>query len=117
MNSTDYIMKQETIYVEENNKEYTIVVGQNAKENDAIIKQSSQNDIWFHLEISSSPHIILKSNGDNIPKKYLKHVALLLFQYKSKAHKQRVIYTEVHNVSLTKTPGSVITKNTKTLKV
>lgn len=110
-------MKQETIYIEENDKDYKILIGQNAKENDLVIKNSSQNDIWFHLETSSSPHIVLQSNGDVVPKKYIKHVASLLFVYKSKAPVQKVMYTEIKNVSLTKTPGSVITKNTKTIKV
>lgn len=40
-----------------------IRIGENAKENDAICKQAGQNDIWFHLENGSSPHVILEVGG------------------------------------------------------
>jgi len=108
-------MKTETIVIED--REYTILIGQNANENDQIIKMSDQNDIWFHFETISGPHIILRSGGDNIPKRYLNEISAKLFRYKPKAPKnQNVIYTEIKNVKLTTTPGRVITKNTKVIR-
>lgn len=98
-------------------KEYVILIGQNAKDNEDIIKMSNQNDLWFHFENISGPHIILQNRGDIIPKRYLNHVALKLFENKPKAPRnQNIIYTEVKNVKLTNTLGTVITKNTKVLK-
>ncbi|KAF0979398.1 hypothetical protein FDP41_001741 [Naegleria fowleri] len=38
---------------------YLITVGENAKENDTIRRQAAQNDLWFHLQDVSSPHVIL----------------------------------------------------------
>ena len=108
-------MKTETIFVEENNKEYTIIIGQNAKENTLIIRQSHPLDIWFHLVDCSSPHIILQNKGDSIPKRYINQVAGLLFKYKTNAF-GNVMYTDIKNVKCTKTPGSVITSNTKIIK-
>jgi len=112
------MVKSETIYIEENDKSYNVLIGQNAKDNDAIIKDSEPNDIWFHFAEISSPHIVLQSDGDDVPKRYLHQIANLLWDYKSKAPRnQKVIYTEIKNIKLTKTPGSVITKNIRTLKL
>jgi predicted ribosome quality control (RQC) complex YloA/Tae2 family protein len=111
-------MKIEKIYVEENDTEYDIIIGTCSTENDTIIKQSNQNDIWFHFQSISGPHIILRSNGDIIPKRYLNKIASLLFIYKPKAPKnQNVIYTTIKNVKLTNTPGTVYTKNTQIIKM
>jgi predicted ribosome quality control (RQC) complex YloA/Tae2 family protein len=111
-------MKSETIFIEENNKIYTILIGQNAKENSLIIKESEPDDIWFHFNDISSSHIILQSNGDSIPKRYLFQVAKLLWDYKSNVPKnQKVIYTQIKNVKLTKTPGTVTTRNITILQL
>ena len=108
-------MKREIFIIEE--KEYQLLIGKNAKENEDIIKMSNQNDLWFHFENVSGPHIILQSKGDLIQKRYLNQIALKLFENKPKVPKnQNVIYTEIQNVKLTKTLGTVITKNTKVLK-
>lgn len=110
-------MKTETIYIEENNKEYTIIIGDNAKENTLIIKQSHPLDYWFHFSNLSSPHVILQSSGDLIPKRYINKVAGLLFKYKSKApNNSNVMYTEIKNVKCTSTPGSVMTSCIKIIK-
>ncbi|EFC39849.1 predicted protein [Naegleria gruberi] len=45
--------------------QYLIIVGENAKENDKIRQEASQNDLWFHLEDVSSPHVILKPNNSS----------------------------------------------------
>jgi predicted ribosome quality control (RQC) complex YloA/Tae2 family protein len=108
-------MKREILTIDD--KDYTILIGQNAKENDEIIKMSNQNDIWFHFENVSGPHIILNSNGDDIPKRYLNQVAAKLFEYKTKVPRnQNVIYTKIKNVRLTDVPGKVITKSTFVIK-
>lgn len=99
------------------NKEYTIYIGKNAMGNDEIIKLCHPESIWFHFENISSAHIILESKGENIPKRYINLVACKLFEYKSKApSNSKVIYTQVKNVKLTKTLGTVIPKNIKTIK-
>lgn len=105
----------ETILIDD--KEYTIYIGKNAYGNEEIIKLCHQESIWFHFDNISSAHIILESHGDDIPKRYINLVAGKLFDYKRSAPpNSKVIYTQVKNVKLTKTLGSVITKNTKTIK-
>lgn len=37
----------------------TILVGENANENDQICADARQNDLWFHLDGKSSPHVLL----------------------------------------------------------
>lgn len=110
-------MKIETIFVEENDKEYEIWIGENAKDNERIIMESSQNDIWFHLQNVSSPYIILKNDGDNIPKRYINIIGTFFRKYKNNlSNKYNVIYTSVKNVKLTDTIGSVNTRNTKVIR-
>jgi predicted ribosome quality control (RQC) complex YloA/Tae2 family protein len=111
----NYIVK--SIYIDENNKEYSILIGKNASGNEEIIKQSHPESLWMHLNNTPSSHIILQSNGDTIPKRYINQVASMLFDYKKNAPKNaNVIYTQVKNIKLTSTVGSVITKNIKVIK-
>lgn len=92
---------------------YPVLIGKNAKGNEQIIRMSHQENLWFHLESISSPHIILMNEGDIIPKRYINQVAGMLFEYKKNAPKNsNVIYTKVKNVKLTNVLGTVIPKNT-----
>ena len=105
-------MKIETIDIDD--KKYDIIIGQNQLENDNIIKNASQNDIWFHLSNLSGPHIILKSNGDIIPKRHLNYIGTLFTNYKNKLpNHYTVIYTDIKNVKLTSQPGQLIVSKTK----
>jgi len=106
------------IYIEENEKEYNIIIGKNRFENSEIIKSANLDDIWFHLEDFSGPHIIIYSNGDKIPKNYLIMIASLFPNYKNNLPKcYNVIYTTINNIKLTNIPGTVITMNTKQIKI
>ncbi len=99
------------------NKEYDILIGKNAKGNEEIIKKSHKDSLWFHFDNISSAHIILQNSGDIIPKKYINQVAAKLFEYKKSAPKNsKVIYTEIRNIKLTNTLGTVIPKHTKLIK-
>lgn len=111
-------MKQLEIFVDENDKTYTIIIGRTQAENDTIIKNCEQNDLWFHLDKISGPHIILQTCGDKIPKRYLNQIATLFRDYKTNLpNRYSVIYTELKNVSLTNTPGKVNVKNTRVIKI
>lgn len=107
--------KTEIVVIDE--REYTLLIGTNAKSNETIIKISEPLDLWFHLEGVSSPHIILQTDGDNLCKRALRQVAAKLFEHKKNAPKKtNVIYTEVKNVKLTSTLGSVFTRKTSIIK-
>jgi predicted ribosome quality control (RQC) complex YloA/Tae2 family protein len=112
-------MKTIEIYVEENDKTYKLVVGQNRIENDKILRESSQMDLWFHLEKQSGPHIILRMDKEErIPKRYLNYIGGLFREYKnSLGSRYAVIYTQMKNVRLTDEPGLVIPVNSKIKKI
>lgn len=100
---------------------YTIRVGENAQENWNLIDDSSQNDIWFHVESHPSCHVVL-SIGDHkqTPHKTVINYCAALCKEGSKFsnHKNiKIIYTEIKNVKKADTVGSVFTKNTKTVKM
>ena len=96
---------------------YPVLIGKNAKGNEDIIKISHPESLWFHFDNLSSAHIILKNEGDIIPKRYINQVASMLFEYKKNAPRNsNVIYTQVKNVKLTNVLGTVIPRNTKSIK-
>ena len=98
-------------------KEFTILIGESAKENTQLIKDSNPDDLWFHFENVSSPHIILECGTHFIQKNYINEVARKLFKYKKNVPRnESVIYTEIKNVTLTKTDGLVIPKNIMVIK-
>lgn len=102
---------------------YEITIGKNATENWNIISNSSQNDVWFHLEGMASPHVVLKNYRNDkikdIPKCVIIRCAYLCKEnskYKN-IKKVTVIYTQIKNVSKGDTVGSVFTKNTSELVI
>jgi predicted ribosome quality control (RQC) complex YloA/Tae2 family protein len=111
-------MKQTSIFVDENGKEYKLLIGQNQRENDILLRSCEPDDLWFHLDDISSPHFILCTNGDIIPKRYLNVIGGMFVDYKNKLPRRyKVIYTELKNVKLTKTLGTVIPSKVRTLKI
>jgi predicted ribosome quality control (RQC) complex YloA/Tae2 family protein len=110
-------MIEDTIYIEETGHYHEVVIGSNAQENDKLIKMSSQNDIWFHLDSTSSPHMVLKTFGYKIPKRYINYIGALFPKYKNNLGKHyTVIYTLVKNVKLTNVTGCVIPTNVKKIR-
>jgi predicted ribosome quality control (RQC) complex YloA/Tae2 family protein len=65
--------------------------------------------VWFHLEDFSGPHFVLENVDGNIPKDTLQCIGRLFRDYKTDLPKRyRVIYTQIRNVQLTRTKGTVI---------
>ena len=111
-------MIKETLFVNENNKEYEVLIGKNKFENQELIKTSYSNDIWFHLNNYPSCHIVLKSGDDKIPKKYLINIARKFQNHKKDLPKKyEVIYTNIKNIKLTDIIGTVIPQNSKIIKI
>jgi len=88
-----------------------IQIGQNAKENDQLVKKANQNDLWFHLQGMSSPHVILKASKGLDPPSELIHLAACQVKFHSKmkknASKIKVNYLQAKYVKRTSTPGLV----------
>lgn len=101
-----------TYYITLNDKNYKVLIGQNALENDQLVKQSKQNDLWFHLNGNlSSPHIILETQGDKIKKSNLSHMKYFFSISVSNLPKNyTIMYTNVKNVKRTNIPGTVVPK-------
>jgi len=111
-------MKQLPIFVEENDKTYTLFIGRNQNDNDVLIRSSQKHDLWFHLDGEiSSPHFVLATEGDTIPKRYLNQIASMFREYKNGlSRRYNVIYTSIKNLKLTSIKGTVIPSNVKTIK-
>lgn len=104
-------MKTEAIYI--NRKEYKVLIGQNSNENDYIVSSSEPDDIWFHFEKISGPHIILQcaSCSGEVSIEILKAIGNKLFLFKKSADKnEKIMYTEIKNIRKTKVKGTVIVK-------
>jgi predicted ribosome quality control (RQC) complex YloA/Tae2 family protein len=102
----------------QDNDIFTVRIGRNAKDNDKLIKDSEYEDMWFHLEDISGPHIVINNGGKTLTKESLKYIGGLFREYKTGLHKKyKVIYTEIKNITSTKTIGQVNCKNTRIITI
>lgn len=97
------------------NENYTFKVGGNASENDLLLTESSENDLWFHLQKFSSPHGILTNSEigvDNVPTDILLWCAGLVKKSSSKKCKYLqnigVNYIKVKYIQKTQVVGCVV---------
>ena len=114
-------MKTEIIFVPSLKREITFYIGKNQGENFATIDKGAEDDLWFHAKDESSCHVVCVI-PDDIDKKELQYIikagALLC---KSNTNKLKslsnviITYTQIKNITKTKTPGCVLTQNTKTI--
>jgi len=117
-------MRQFTIVDDKINKELEIEMGVDAQDNWDLIDKSEENDIWFHLEDESSPHVVIHVQDDikkkkDLSKKTIKYAALLCKQ-NSKMKSERkvsIIYTQIKNVKKDKEIGSVIINESSRIKI
>jgi predicted ribosome quality control (RQC) complex YloA/Tae2 family protein len=118
-------MRETQIYFADLDKEITFYIGTNARDNFAVIDEGEPNDLWFHAEQVSSCHVIAVIPGDEmLTKKTMEQIIMqgcLLCKentHKLKTEKNaRFIYTTLSNIKKTKTPGEVITRNVKCIKI
>jgi predicted ribosome quality control (RQC) complex YloA/Tae2 family protein len=93
---------------------YYINIGKNARENWDILDDSEPFDIWFHIENSSSPYVILEIKDNNpLSDEIIRECAQLCKTHsKLKTSKNvSIIYCEVKNLSKGTKLGSVILTN------
>ena len=101
--------------------QYIIRVGENAQENWDLIDDSSQNDLWFHVEGFPSCHVVL-CVGDRrkSPHKTVINFCASLCKEGSKmsnCKNIKIIYTEIKHVTKADLVGAVHTKNTRIVKI
>jgi predicted ribosome quality control (RQC) complex YloA/Tae2 family protein len=109
----------------EDGTEITYIVGQSAGENSLLISKMGQNDIWIHLRNLTSPHVVIKSDGDAISEmkpqfknRIIKQGCFLCHQGSKYKNSQNVafIWTEGKNVSHGSKIGEAIVKKENILK-
>jgi predicted ribosome quality control (RQC) complex YloA/Tae2 family protein len=102
-------MKEEQFFF--NGTNCSIKIGRNKTENDHLVKASAKTDIWFHVNNSSSSHVVLLNNEqlNKIPKQVIKRCACLCKSNSSSKSdsKCEIIYTEMANVTPTEHEGQV----------
>lgn len=101
---------------------FEILVGKNNYQNDYLtLKLASNKDLWLHTKLIPGSHVIVRTNGEEVPDATLMEAALLA-AYHSKGRLSGQVpidYTLVKNVSKPSgaKPGMVIYQTNKTLYV
>jgi predicted ribosome quality control (RQC) complex YloA/Tae2 family protein len=101
---------------------FTILVGRNNRQNDRLtLKESSKQDIWLHAQRLPGAHVIIVTNGAEVPAKTMEEAAALAAQH-SRASGGGLVpvdYTRVKNVKKPQgaKPGMVIYEQFKTIFV
>lgn len=82
-------------------------IGKNAEDNWRIIKESSGDDLWFHLNSFPSPHVILRNDVD-VTEYILECAKLCKLNSKYKNIRNiKIVYTRVDNLEFGDKVGSV----------
>ncbi len=98
-------------------------IGQNAHENTALVVEGQPSDLWFHIDGTSSAHVVVRlpSGIDRKQRgKIIKQGALLCKQHTAKMKGVKdvpIVYTTLQFVEATDVPGSVLTTNTQIIRV
>lgn len=116
------MMKQ--IFIPSLNQDISYSIGKNAEDNSNIIDNSHDNDIWFHLQNSSSCHVIAHiSNYERLDKKQLRQIikqGAILCKSNSKSKSDTNVgirFTYIRDIHHTRIIGTVIADNAKIIKV
>jgi len=114
-------MKTEIIFIQGLEREILFHIGKNQNENFKVIDMGVDDDLWFHAKDESSCHVVGEIPED-IDKKELQYIikagALLCKNNTNKLKSLSnvaITYTQIKNITKTKTPGCVLTQNTKTI--
>lgn len=101
---------------------FTVLVGKNNKQNDYLsLKYAHSNDLWFHVKDVHGSHVVLKTNGEEIPQETInKCASLCAFYSKAKSSSNVAVdYTFIRYVKKPSgsKPGMVIYTNFQTVNV
>ncbi|RKD27844.1 Predicted component of the ribosome quality control (RQC) complex, YloA/Tae2 family, contains fibronectin-binding (FbpA) and DUF814 domains [Caminicella sporogenes DSM 14501] len=101
---------------------FIIEAGKNNRQNDYLtLKASSKNDIWFHTKEIPGSHVVIKTNGLDVPKSTIIEAAKIA-AYHSKARYSSNVPVDYTLIKFVKKPsgakpGMVIYDNYKTIYV
>ena len=116
-------MKTETMQI--GNKKITFFIGNSSADNFAVIDIADGNDIWFHLNNVSSCHVVASLKDHEVADKKELHKIVVAGACLCKKHSSKyssisnleILYTRVKFVVKTEVVGSVLTTNTKIIRV
>lgn len=98
----------------------SLAVGLTVNGNDALRKNwASKNDIWFHLDGDSSPHVVLKVKQEVLSQEVFQIVAACMKKFARLESKElSLVYTFIKNIKGVKgSAGKVIFKKEKRIKL
>jgi len=117
-------MKVVTRYIECIKTDIEYVVGKDAADNFKILYYSGHDDIWFHVDGTTSAHVIAKiPTGRSIDKKHMlriiKQGAVICKEVSKYASckKLRIVFASVNDVMPTEKVGTVIVSKAKYLDI
>jgi len=101
---------------------FTILVGRNNKQNDKLtMKIAKDNDIWLHTKDIPGSHVIIKTEGFQVPENTLREAAMLAAYYSQARYSRNVPvdYTRRKHVKKPRgaKPGYVIYEQQRTAVV
>jgi predicted ribosome quality control (RQC) complex YloA/Tae2 family protein len=94
------------------NIEYTIYEGKNAQGNNSLLDECSENDIWFHVNNSTSAHIVLSiptttTTTTKPPKQVIKRCCCICKASTKTSNKVEIVYTTRSNLEKVNDRGTV----------
>lgn len=114
-------MKEFVVWFDNIDEDIIFYVGENATDNFKVIDSGNPTDLWFHAKENSSCHVVacIPSKIDKRElKTIIKRGALLCKQNTNKLANIReveIMYTQLQNITKTKTPGLVTVSCSKTV--
>lgn len=101
---------------------FSIFVGRNNRQNDVLtMKTAHKEDLWFHIQKKPGSHVIVKTEGKEVPDSTLEEAAILAAYYSKAQNSKNVLvdYTEKKHVRKTKGAklGMVIYENFNSINV
>ena len=101
---------------------FTILVGRNSWQNEEVtFRHSTGHDIWLHAQGVPGAHVVIRTEGREVPESALRQAAELAATYSAARHDKRVLvdYTlrkEVHRLKGGR-QGQVVYRRQKTIRV
>lgn len=101
---------------------FPIVAGKNNIQNDRLLRKARKDDIWMHLKGAPGSHVIISSEGNEVPDRTIEEAAGVAAWYSSAGHSGSAVeidYCPVRNVKKIPgtRPGNVSYQNHKTVYV
>lgn len=101
---------------------YSIYVGKNNRQNDQLtMKSASKEDLWLHTKDIPGSHVIVKTNGDEVPESTVIEAATLAAHYSKASQSSNVPVDYALRKNVKKPggskPGMVIYENNNTVYV